>query len=291
MDRQRDDSAERSRNRDSRESWREATSMPLPLSPPPATRQNPPGTAATTTASTTTTTTTPAPPQPRLSHHHQHPIPPPIHPPFHPYTPQLHPPVSTPENLFNRRNLPPFTPLPIADLYQPGGTSYAPQSGISGGSTLGAGVGASHTIPVGGAGDMHASGTSSNAGFPSAKGRYTLPKRESNGKASATASKPYVVKPKSKSSGVKSSRVSKSKKASESSGTATPAAEDLNTYVDTIIDTLTGTIADLNGVAQGIRNVRIEEERRIQARAAAAAAAGERGDLADEEEEEEEEEN
>ncbi|KAF7920894.1 uncharacterized protein EAE98_008923 [Botrytis deweyae] len=290
MDRQGDGSAKRSRNRDSRETQREATGIPLPLSPQPPTRQNPSITTTTTTARTSTTKTTatphttPAPPQPR------HPIPPPIHPPFYPYTPQLNPPVSTPESLFNGRNLPTLTPLPIADLYQPGSTSYAPHSGISSGSSLGAGPGASHAIPVGGAGEMQASGTSSTGGFPDAKGKYALKKRESNTNRSTTTSKPYIVKPKAKSSGEKSSRVSKSKKPAESSGTVTPAAEDLNDYVDTMFDALTGAIAGLNGVAQGIRDVRIEEERRIQARADAAAAAAGRGDHVDKEEEDEDEE-
>ncbi|TGO12704.1 hypothetical protein BTUL_0083g00070 [Botrytis tulipae] len=276
--------AKGSRNRDSREVQREATGMTLPLSSQPPTRQNPPITTTATTASTAATPNTTPAPQPRRPH--QHPIPPPIHPPFHPYTPQLNPPVFTPESLPNRRNFPTLAPLPIADLYQPGQTSYSPHQGVFGGASLGAGTGASHAIPVGGAGDMQA-GTSSNAGLPNPKGRYTLKKRESNPNRSAPVSRPYIVRPKSKS-GAKSSRVSKSKKRAESSGTATPAAEDFERNMDTVMETLTGVIVNLNGIAQVINNVRIQEEQRIQARAAAAAG---RGDLVHEEEEDEEEDN
>ncbi|TGO42329.1 hypothetical protein BHYA_0009g00080 [Botrytis hyacinthi] len=288
MDRQRDGSAKSSpakgsRNRDPRESQREATGAPLPLSPQPPTRQNPSITTTTSTTSATATPNTTPAPQPRYPH--QHPIPPPIHPPFHPYTPQLNPPVSTPQSLSDRRSFPTLAPLPIADLYQPGQTSYSPQQGVSGGASLGAGIGASHAISVGGAGDMQASGTSSAAGFPNPKGRYTLQKRECNTSRPATASRPYIIRPKSKSD-AKSSRVSKSKKRAESSGISTPAAEDFNTYMDNIFETLTGAIADLNGIAQVIRDVRVEEERRIQSRAAAAAG---RGDIVHEEEEDEDE--
>ncbi|KAF7952384.1 uncharacterized protein EAE97_001881 [Botrytis byssoidea] len=270
--------AKGSRNRDSRRSQRDATGVPLPLSPQPPTRQNPPITTTTTTANTAATPNTTPAPQPRRSH--QHPIPPPIHPPFHPYTPQLNPPVSTPESLPNRRNFPTLAPLPIANIHQPGQPSYSPHQGVFGGASLGAGLGASHAIPVGGAGDMQA-GTSSNAGLPNSKGRYTLKKRESNPNRPATVSKPYIVRPKSRS-GAKSSRVSKSKKRAQSSGTATPAAEDFERNMDTVMETLTGVMVGLNNIGQVIRNVQ------IQARAAAAAAAG-RGDLVHGEEEDEEE--
>ncbi|THV43728.1 hypothetical protein BGAL_1006g00020, partial [Botrytis galanthina] len=213
-------------------------------------------------------------------------IPPPIHPPFHPYTPQLNPPVSTPESLPTRRNFPTLAPLPIADLYQPGGTSYTPQQGVFDDASLGAGTGASHAIPVGGSGDMQASGTSSGAGLPTPKGRYTLKKRESNPNRPATAPRPYVVRPKSKSGG-KFSRVSRSKKSAKSSGTATSAAADF----ESCMETLTGVMDTMNSIAGVIHNLEIQEQRRIQARAAAAAAAAAAGrrDLVYEEEEEEDE--
>ncbi|KAF7954514.1 hypothetical protein EAE96_005635 [Botrytis aclada] len=283
MDRQRDDSAEQ--NKDSRESPRRNTGTPRNLAPAPTTT----ATASTTASTTSHPSPALAPVQPRNTN--PHPIPPPIHPPFHAYTPQLHPPVSTPENLFMRRNLPPFTPLPIADLYQPGQTSQATQQGTTGGSTLGAG--ASHAIPVSGSDDMPSSSSGPAAGLSSAKTRHTLRNRESNSNLSATASKPYIVKAKTrssgvKSSGVKSSRVEKSKKPAESSGAATPSADELSAYVDNITDTLTSALANLEGAAQTLREVTLAEERRMQMRANAAA--GGRENVADEEDEEEDEE-
>ncbi|TEY59736.1 hypothetical protein BOTCAL_0187g00100 [Botryotinia calthae] len=284
MDRRRDDEAERN-DENSRESQRENNSSSLsPLAPSP-THQNP-----TDTNTTTTRHPNPSPARPQPLNTHRHLIPPPIHPPFHAYTPQLNPPVSTPESILQRRNIPLSTPFPIADLYQPRETSSTPHQGISDRSSLGAGPSATSPIPVGGA--THSSNTTPTiANHPPGR-RYSLKKRESHANLSASAPKPYSVKPAISNSNSKSSRVQNSQKPSSSSGTATPtptpSVEDLSAYVDTMTDSLTETLANLQSAAHAIRRVTMETERRVHARGNSAVAGGEEEQDEDEDEDEEE---
>ncbi|KAM0317729.1 hypothetical protein ACHAO8_002282 [Botrytis cinerea] len=263
MDRRRGDEAGKD-DENSRESQRENTSSLLSLQSASPTRQTP------------TTTGTPSRPQPH--HPHRHPIPPPIHPPFHAYTPQLHPPVSTPETILQRRNLPLSTPLTIADLHQPGETSFAPHPGVSHRSSLGAEPGATSPIPTSGA--VQPSTTApTTANHPPGR-RYSLKKRESNANLSASTPKPYIVKP----------AKSKSKSTDTATPTPAPSAEDLSDYVDTMTDSLTETLASLQSAAQAIRRVTIETERRAHARGNSAFAGGEEEEQEQEEDEGEDEE-
>ncbi|KAM0140673.1 hypothetical protein ACHAO1_002359 [Botrytis cinerea] len=263
MDRRRGDEAGKD-DENSRESQRENTSSPLSLQSASPTRQTP------------TTTGTPSRPQPH--HPHRHPIPPPIHPPFHAYTPQLHPPVSTPETILQRRNLPLSTPLTIADLHQPGETSFAPHPGVSHRSSLGAEPGATSPIPTSGA--VQPSTTApTTANHPPGR-RYSLKKRESNANLSASTPKPYIVKP----------AKSKSKSTDTATPIPAPSAEDLSDYVDTMTDSLTETLASLQSAAQAIRRVTIETERRAHARGNSAFAGGEEEEQEQEEDEGEDEE-
>ncbi|KAF7861484.1 hypothetical protein EAF04_008048 [Stromatinia cepivora] len=229
MDPQRDDSAEG--NKDHKQPQEEATRTPDNANNTNTAQQNPSSDNRRTES------------EPVLLHYW---APQPVHPPIAPSPPnQLNP------SMFQRRGVPVYTPLPVAQLHPTGGAARDPNHGFSGGPFQATGA----AVAVGGGMDNVSAGSGSNRIV--SKRRYRKSQSKDGANSSACSAK---------SSGVQKSKAS-------SSGRGKPATEDANAYIDRITGDLAFALANLQSAQATIAGIQADLARRNAGRALAASAA------------------
>ncbi|KAJ8067424.1 hypothetical protein OCU04_004771 [Sclerotinia nivalis] len=244
MDPQRDDSAEG--NKDPRQPQEEATRTPDNSSNTNAAQQNPSSDLRRAGSDSV------------LPHYW---APQPVHPPV-----TLSPPNQLNPSMFQRRDVPVYTPLSAAQLYPTGGAAREPNHGFSGGSFQATGA----AVAVGGGMDDVSAVSGPNLSGPNRiipKRRYRKSQSKDGANSSASSAK---------SSGVQKSKASSSKRGK-------PATEDANAYIDRITGDLAFALANLQSAQATIAGIQADIARRDAERALAASAATTEDSAADRE--------
>ncbi|ESZ91564.1 hypothetical protein SBOR_8065 [Sclerotinia borealis F-4128] len=154
-----------------------------------------------------------------------HPIPQPVHPPFSPF-----PPAQLDRSMFQRRDVPPFSPLPVSHLYPAPLPTREPNHGFSPAFPLGTGA----AIVAGGGMENTDAGLPTNRPIP--KRRYTK-RQPKSGSNTATNTSP--------TSSAKPSGVKKSKSGSSSVRAPTPSNEDSSARLERIARNLNAAMASV----------------------------------------------